>query len=157
MAGPAHPAVAGSRREFLTGPASSLSDCPHHDHPTATSSPTPTSGTNKSVHVGDLGTNSTSSGGRWSAVVIITVHDASETPLQGVTVYGSWGSGTNGSGSCVTGSNGRCSISKDNLKANISSVTFTVTTLSTGMPYQSSSNHDPDGDSNGTTIMVSKP
>ncbi len=125
--------------------------------PTATSSPTPTSGTNNKVHVGDLGTNSTSNVGRWNAVVIVTVHDAFETPLQGVTVDGSWSNGANGSGSCITGSDGSCSISKDNLKANISSVTFTVTTLSSGMPYQSSSNHDPDGDSNGTTIEVIKP
>jgi hypothetical protein len=38
------------------------------------------------------------------------------------------------------------------------SVSFTVNNLSkTGYTYQPSANHDPDGDSNGTTIAVKKP
>jgi hypothetical protein len=37
-------------------------------------------------------------------------------------------------------------------------VSLTVTNLSKdGYTYQPSANHDPDGDSNGTTISVNKP
>jgi hypothetical protein len=37
-------------------------------------------------------------------------------------------------------------------------VTFTVTDVSkAGMTYNPGANHDPDGDSNGTVIVVSKP
>ena len=125
---------------------------------TATPSPTPTSGTGgNSVHVGDLDANSISSGGRWTAFFIVTVHDASETPLQGVTVNGGWSNGTNGSGTCTTDASGTCSISRSNLKSNVSNVTFTVTGLTANDPYDSSANHDPDGDSNGTVIGIAKP
>jgi len=125
---------------------------------TATPSPTPTSAANNnSVHVGDLGSITTANGGRWDATVLVIVHDDSETPVSGVTVNGSWGSGTNGNGSCITGSDGTCSISKNNLKANVSSITFTVTGLSASLPYDSSSNHDLDGDSDGTIIEILKP
>ena len=85
------------------------------------------------------------------------VHDASEMPIQGATVNGDWSNGANGSGSCTTGADGICSISRSNLKNNVGSVDFTVTDLSFSLPYQSSSNHDPDGDSNGSTIAILKP
>jgi len=128
--------------------------------PTATASPSPTptsAANNNSVHVGDLGSITTANGGLWAATVLVTVHDDSETPLSGVTVNGGWGGGNNGNGSCITGSDGTCSISKNNLKANVSSVTFTVTGLSASLPYDSSSNHDLDGDSDGTIIEILKP
>jgi serine protease AprX len=126
--------------------------------PTATPSPTPTSAANNnSVHVGDLGSIATANGSRWDAVVFVTIHDNAETPLSDVTVNGSWGGSANGSGSCVTGSDGTCSISKNNLKTNVSSVTFTVTGLSASLPYDSSSNHDLDGNSDGTIIVILKP
>jgi hypothetical protein len=38
------------------------------------------------------------------------------------------------------------------------SVSFTVSSVTmTGKTYQSTSNHDPDGSSNGTTIKVNRP
>jgi hypothetical protein len=38
------------------------------------------------------------------------------------------------------------------------SVTFTITGMSkSGFSYAAGSNHDPDGDSNGTSIVVTKP
>jgi len=45
-----------------------------------------------------------------------------------------------------------------NLKRNVKSVTFTVTSVT--MPdktYLSSANHDVDGSSNGTTVKVNRP
>ena len=45
-----------------------------------------------------------------------------------------------------------------NLSKSKTSVTFTVTNVTaSGATYVSSSNGDPDGDSNGTTITVNKP
>ena len=124
--------------------------------PTPTPSPTSPPSSN-SVHVGDLDASSVISGSRWNATVTVTVHDASEAPVPNVTVNGSWSNGTTGTGSCTTGANGTCSISRTSLKTSVSSVKFSISGLSASDPYQSSANHDPDGDSNGTTIVVSKP
>ena len=127
--------------------------------PLPTSSPIPTSTpvTGSSIHSGNLDAASTSSGSRWNAIVYVTVHDASEMPIQGVAVSGNWSSGTTGSGSCTTGADGTCSISRNNLKTSVGSVNFSVSLLSFSLPYQSSVNHDPDGDSNGSSITVLKP
>jgi len=125
--------------------------------PTETASPTPTAGTGNSIHVGDLDDTSVNNGSRWDAGVRIAVHDASDMPVSGVTVSGNWSNGVNGSGSCTTDISGICSISRNNLKNNVSSVDFSVSNLSSVYPYQASDNHDPDGDSNGTTINLVKP
>jgi hypothetical protein len=78
--------------------------------------------------------------------------------VEGATVSGSWSSGATGSGTCVTSADGTCSITKNNLKSNAGSVTFTVSSLSHGsFAYASGDNHDPDGDSNGTEIIIEKP
>lgn len=113
-------------------------------------------GTPTTMHVGDLD-GSKSGTRRWSATVTITVHDANHNPLSGVTVTGSWSAGASGTSSCTTNSSGQCSVSKTNIANTVSSVTFSVTNLSkSGYTYASSSNHDPDGDSNGTSITITK-
>jgi len=125
--------------------------------PTYTPTLTPTSDTSNSLHVGDLDDISVSNGSRWNAVVLVAIHDVSDAPVSNVTVSGSWSNGFNGSGSCITGADGTCTISKNNLKNGVSSVDFTVSNLSGAFPYQPSANHDPDGDSNGTSINLAKP
>ena len=108
------------------------------------------------MHVGDLDAAGVGSGSRWKAKVPIRVHDANETPLANVTVYGNWTNGTSGSSSCVTNASGYCTVTKTRLSSMRLSVTFTVTGLAkSSMTYQSSANHDPDGDSNGTSILIS--
>jgi hypothetical protein len=110
------------------------------------------------MHIGDLDGSSAPSGSRWNATVVITVHDASDTPIAGVTVTGSWSNGATGSSSCVTDVNGQCTVTKTNLRTTTNSVTFTVTNAThASYTYQSSANHDPESDSNGTTIIVNKP
>jgi hypothetical protein len=48
-------------------------------------------------------------------------------------------------------------VSKTGLKTSVTSVTFTVSNVSqASLTYKPSSNHDPDQDSNGTTIVVVK-
>jgi serine protease AprX len=110
----------------------------------------------KIVHVGDLdGSATPSTHSRWRAAVVITVHDVTDAPRSGVTVRGSWDGGS--TVSCVTNSAGTCSITKlfSNSKTR---TTFAVTRLSlSGYTYDAVSNHDPDGDSTGTSIVVLRP
>jgi choice-of-anchor B domain-containing protein len=112
------------------------------------------------MHVGDLDGSAevTGRGGKWNATVTITVHNADDAPVLGTTVSGAWSAGANGSGSCVTNGSGQCDILKENIKRNSSSATFTVTSVThASLAYASGANHDPDGDSNGTAIVVFKP
>ena len=60
----------------------------------------------------------------------ITIHDSSESPVANATVSGSWSNGSSGSASCTTDGNGLCSVIKNNVKGNSSSVTFTVDSVS---------------------------
>ncbi|NUM48510.1 MAG: Ig-like domain-containing protein [Anaerolineales bacterium] len=124
-----------------------------------TRTPTPTPGAGGTMHIGDLdGSSAPGANGRWNATVVVTVHDGSDAPLVGVLVTGLWSNGTSGSGSCTTNASGQCSIIKNGIRANFSSVVFTVTNATkAGYTYQAASNHDPDGDSNGTTITVQFP
>ena len=61
-------------------------------------------------------------------------------------------------GSCVTDISGACSLLSGRAVGRSTSMTFTVTGISHAtLAYQPVSNHDPDGDSNGTTITIQKP
>ena len=126
--------------------------------PTPTPTPTPSPG-GGSMHAWDLDASTTAANrGRWTATVTITVHDEGHAPLANATVSGSWSSGANGSGSCTTDGSGKCSVTKNNVKQNSASVTFTVTDIAhTANAYDETANHDEESDSNGTTITVSKP
>ena len=127
--------------------------------PAPTPTPTPTPVPVTTMHVGDLDSSSTQTRSKWDATVTILVHAANEIPVANATVFGSWSNGANGNDSCVTAANGTCQISKSGLNANkITSVTFSVSDVTQSMlAYQSSANHDPDFDSDGTTIVISKP
>ncbi|HKZ85437.1 MAG TPA: hypothetical protein VJ793_17515 [Anaerolineae bacterium] len=109
------------------------------------------------MHVGDLdGSSTPASGGKWNAFVTITVHDASEAPVANAVVSGSWSVG--GTSQCTTTGSGQCTVNRNNINKNASSVTFTVTNVVRGSDtYNSVANHDPDGDSNGTLITINKP
>lgn len=124
--------------------------------PTPLPSPTPTPGAGSGMHVGDLDGSVKTGGAYWAARVTLAVHNGSEAPLSGVLVSGTWG-GSYGSGACTTGDAGRCTISLFSLPADLTSITFTVTGLSlSGQTYTPSANHDPDGDSDGTAIVISR-
>jgi PKD repeat protein len=106
------------------------------------------------IHVGDL--DATASGNnRWTATVTVTVHNTSDAAVEGVTVSGTWSDGA--SGSCVTDGDGRCSTARITKDA---SLTFTVYSLSLSNgdedTYYAGANHDPDGDSDGTSITINK-
>jgi hypothetical protein len=111
-----------------------------------------------SLHVGDLDATSASQGARkWKTSVTIRVHDGSHAAVASATVTGSWNSGATGSGSCTTGSNGACAVTKNNIPGQTGSVTFSVTGVTHAtLTYDQTANHDPDGDSSGTAITVAR-
>jgi serine protease AprX len=110
-----------------------------------------------SMHVGDLDRSSVSlSATRWRARATIRVHDGDHALLPGVVVRGRFG--PNGTAlTCTTGTGGACTLTRD-LRKTKASIVFTVLGLSkASYVYVPASNHDPDGDSNGTKITVTRP
>lgn len=111
------------------------------------------------VHVGDIDVSMTlrgSSRGRdqYSYTLGIVVHDDQHQPVSGAVIRFETGNGL--IASCTTGSTGRCSgFGTVSVKKN--QRTFSVTVLSVSGSYLPSANHDPDGDSNGTQIVVVLP
>lgn len=105
------------------------------------------------LHVGDLGGAMVPSARRWKALVTVRVDDARHAPVPGAAVSGSWSSG--GTSSSTTDAAGLCTLSSGALKK---SVTFRVDTVSgAGFAYEPGANHDPDGDSDGTSLFVPRP
>jgi hypothetical protein len=115
-------------------------------------------GSATTMHVGDLDGSKSSQGSTWTATVGITVHDSAHNAVAGAAVSGTWSNGATGSASCTTDTNGRCTILKSGIAKRTSSVTFTVGDLTlSSLNYDSAGNHDPDADSGGVFITVTKP
>ena len=111
--------------------------------------------TTSQAHVGDLDGVATTQGGSWTALVTIAVHDNSHGPVTGASVTGSWTGGN--TGSCTTNATGRCTVSRSALANGTKTVTFTVAQVAHAtLTYQPADNHDPDGDSTGTSMSVSR-
>jgi hypothetical protein len=126
--------------------------------PTASPTPTATQVSSGSAHIGDLDGSSTPNANRWDATVLVTVHSIDDAPVANASVGGSWSGGVSGSGTCTTDSLGQCSLSMMSIRGNLSSVTFTVNTVNhSSLVYDSTLNHDPDGDSNGSVITIARP
>ncbi len=113
------------------------------------------------IHIGDLDGFASRNGSNWSVTVEITVHDANHAPLNGATVVGHWSQLGQNSNTCTTGDlggNGTCTVLFPSLKRSVSSVNFTVVSVTMAdRIYDRTLNHDVDGSSNGTTIKVYKP
>ena len=111
------------------------------------------------IHVGDLdGSSAPGRTGRWDATVTITVHSDDESPVPGVTVEGIWSAGASGAGTCVTNIAGSCDITKTSIKTSVTSVLFSVSGVSLeDTVYASPQNHDPESDSDGSSISVNQP
>ncbi len=107
------------------------------------------------MHVGDLDRASTTQRSAWTATVTNTVHDSTHLLVANALISGSWNDGR--SGSCTTTSTGQCAVSRSGIPKATSSVKFTVTNVARApFVYKPWSNHDPDGDSNGTEVTVTR-
>ena len=110
------------------------------------------------AHIGDIDGSSAGNKGTWAALLTVTVHNADHLPVAGAVVTGTWSGGAAGSGTCTTGGDGTCVVVSSSLRKKDSVATFTVTSVAVnGLAYAAAENHDPDGDSTGTTISIAKP
>jgi hypothetical protein len=110
------------------------------------------------IHIGDLDGTGSATGKTWTAHVTIRVHKANETAAAGAVVTGMWSNGASGTSSCTTNTAGTCSVQVTKLARTVASARFTVTGVTlAGSTYTSASNHDPEIDSSGTTIVVARP
>jgi hypothetical protein len=84
-----------------------------------------------------------------------TIHDDAHSPVGNATVSGVWNDGA--IGACTTNANGQCSASRSGLSKKTGSVSFRVVDVThASLTYASIDNHDPDGDSNGSILMMSQ-
>jgi hypothetical protein len=108
------------------------------------------------IHVGDLDATSVKGSGTWSANTTIRIDTAAHGAQVQATVRGTWSSGL--AGSCVTGGSGTCAIASGAIGRSVKTATFTVTSVTAGLAiYVAGANHDPDGDSTGTSITIARP
>jgi len=107
-----------------------------------------------SMHVGDLDGTSTP-GSKSSSIVNVTVvvHDGDHRAVTSARVIGGWSSGE--TGGCTTDGTGRCSVSTA-VRASQAGITFTIRTVEHVAYVYQGLNHDPDGDSNGTTLTFKR-
>ena len=110
------------------------------------------------MHIGDLDGSSISAGFRWNASVTATVLDAGGGPVANATVAGTWTYGSRQiADSCITDAVGQCEVTFSDAPGWIPSVSFTIDDVTGALTYNAADNTDPDGDSDGVTIMVSRP
>jgi PKD repeat protein len=110
-----------------------------------------------SIYVGDLDGASTSQGGTWTGVVTIRVQqEGDQGPVANALVSGAWSTGS--SGSCTTNALGQCVVSQSGIAKRLKNVAFSVVNVAHAtMSYDAAMNRDPDVDSTGTLIAVSRP
>lgn len=120
--------------------------------------PKPTTGSTLS-HIADLdGTSAQTSKKTWTASVTITVADESKSRIANATVSGYWLGGYQASFRCTTDSTGTCQVTTIGLAQKYTSEQLKVLDIfHPTLKYDPQSNTDPDGDSTGTAITVSKP
>jgi hypothetical protein len=122
--------------------------------PKASSTPTKTPVPVVSIHVGDIDRTMKTAVLYWQTNVTVTVHDNNHLPVANATVYGTWSGMYHGLAFCVTNSTGSCIITSGKVRLEYP-VSFTVkNVIYSTVPYLPINNHDPDLDSNGTSITM---
>jgi len=111
---------------------------------------------NRTLHVSDLDRSATLLSRTWTAKVTIRVRSATEAAVPKATVTVTWSTGA--TTTCTTGSGGNCTVTLAKIPRTTLSVTATVAAVAhSGWTYAAAANHDPDGDSDGTAIVVPRP
>jgi PKD repeat protein len=107
------------------------------------------------LHVGNLSGTATTAKNAWNALVTVQIHRDTHAAIGGVTVSGRWSDAA--TATCVTDTLGKCVLSRNGLATKTSSITLTVAGATFGTyVYKPAANHDVDGGSNGTSIVVKR-
>jgi PKD domain len=107
------------------------------------------------LHIGDLDASTTIRGNTWTATVTVTVHNTAHGAVPNAVVNGSWDDGV--AVQCSTDATGHCLVVNRITSKNTTRMRFTVTDVALVMfAYRPAANHDDEGDSNGTTISVTR-
>ena len=111
------------------------------------------------IHVGDLDASILNYFGLyWKPTVTITIHNNAHTIMPRVIVDFTWSGGVTRTGRCLTNTKGQCAATPGLLRnSSVTTVTLNITKLTlyrSTISYNPAANHDPDGDSNGTTIVI---
>jgi hypothetical protein len=110
------------------------------------------------MHVGDLDRKAGTDASGWWGQVTIRVHKTNHAAVAGALVIGAWTGDTVEVAQCTTNSAGYCRMKRSGFPSSLQGATFTVDAITKpGLTYFAGANHDPDPDSNGTTIAVSNP
>ncbi len=107
------------------------------------------------AHVGDIDGLVNGQAALWGATVTIEIHGENHARLANVRVTGLWSNGA--AGACTTSADGRCAVQLSGISKQTRSVSFSVTSVSEPSNYRPARNHDPEGDSDGTTVIVKRP
>jgi len=108
------------------------------------------------VHVGDLDGSTVKASGYWTATATVRIESSAQIAQPQSVVTGRWSTGA--TGSCTTAGAGSCPIGSGPIARSVKAVTFTVTSVTSGLAiYDPGANHDPDGDSTGTSITIARP
>ncbi len=130
--------------------------------PTATYTPLPSPTATqppKVLHIADLdGSSVRQTRYQWKAMVRIVVRDGQGKPVANAKVFAKWTVGVTGTPTCITNSNGVCWIRRPNIPNKVAKVRLTITKVTRwNYTYDPLLNTDPDGSSNGQTILVKRP
>lgn len=115
----------------------------------------PFAGAVAGMHVADLDGSAARVKSGWRATVTVTAHIDAHALLAGATVSGTWSNGS--TSSCTTTSAGTCQVTAS-FGRKVTTATWTVSAMTaSGFSYVASGNHDLEGDSDGTSITVTRP
>ena len=144
----------GETNEGIAVVFNDLATGPLPTPPPVTPSPTPTP-TLLRMHISDLDGTANPVHNTWTALVQVEVRRADGNTVDQALVSGVWSTGD--TGQCTTSVYGVCTIRLSDLPKKVGSVTFIVSDVqrSQGI-YEPSANSDPDGDSDGTQITVTR-
>ncbi len=109
------------------------------------------------AHCGDLDAVTISGGSTWRARVTVTVHDDTHKPVANAVVMASWYGGQTGTVTATTDGTGTCTFTSGSMHKKVATVTLSIYDIAHDtLVYNATKNHDPDGDSDGTSIVVTK-